>query len=77
MYDLLIQNGLVIDGTGKPAFPADVAVSGDRIAKIAPKIEEEAKKVYDAKGKYVIPGLIDPHVHEEWVCMIDGRYPFF
>ena len=35
MYDLLIQNGLVIDGTGKPAFPADVAVSGDRIAKIA------------------------------------------
>ena len=33
MYDLLIQNGLVIDGTGKPAFPADVAVSGDRIAK--------------------------------------------
>lgn len=74
MYDFLIKNGLIVDGSGKPAVKADVAVKGDKVVKIAPKIEEEAKDSYDAAGKYVIPGLIDPHVHEEWVCFDDGRY---
>ena len=74
MYDFLIRNGLVVDGTGRPAFPADVAVKGDRIVKIAPNIEGEAAQTYDAAGKYVIPGLIDPHVHEEWYCFDDGAY---
>ena len=53
---------------------ADVAVKGDKVARIAPDIQEPAAEVYDAAGKYVIPGLIDPHVHEEWYCFDDGRY---
>lgn len=77
MYDFIIKNGKVIDGTGKPAITADVAVAGDKIVKIAPSIQEEAAQVYDAAGKYVIPGLIDPHVHEEWVCFDDGTYDFY
>ena len=40
-------------------------------------IQEPAKDSYDARGKYVIPGLIDPHVHEEWVCFDDGSYDFY
>jgi urease alpha subunit len=40
MYDLLIKNGTVIDGTGAPRFMADVAVKDGKIAKIAAKIEE-------------------------------------
>ena len=74
MYDYLIKNGLVVDGSGKPAVKADVAVKGDKVARIAPDIQEPAAEVYDAAGKYVIPGLIDPHVHEEWYCFDDGRY---
>ena len=74
MYDFLIRNGMVVDGTGKPAFAADVAIQGNRIAQVAPDIREEARDTYDAKGKYVIPGLIDPHVHEEWYCFDDGSY---
>ena len=74
MYDFIIRNGLVVDGNGKRAFRADVAVKGDKIARIAPEIEEKGAQEYDAAGKYVIPGLIDPHVHEEWYCVDDGRY---
>ena len=77
MYDFLIRNGLVVDGTGHPARKADVAVVGDKVVRIAPQIEGEAKETYDAEGKYVIPGLIDPHVHEEWVCFDDGSYDFY
>lgn len=77
MYDFLIRNGLVIDGSGRPAQKADVAVQGDKVVRIAPNIQDPAKEVYDAAGKYVIPGLIDPHVHEEWVCFDDGSYDFY
>ena len=77
MYDVVIRNGLVVDGTGSKPFKGDVAVTGERISKIAPKIEEKGVKEYDAQGKIVIPGFIDPHVHEEWVCLIDGSYELF
>ena len=77
MYDFIIKNGLIVDGTGRPAQKGDLAVKGDRIAAIAPVIDAEAAEVYDAEGKYVIPGLIDPHVHEEWVCFDDGSYDFY
>ena len=74
MYDLLIRNGFVVDGTGEAGRIADVAVQGDRIAEIAPSIRKPARKTIDAAGKMVTPGLIDPHVHEEWVCLVDGSY---
>ena len=77
MYDYLIKNGIVMDGTGQPGRKADVAIKGERIVRIAPVIDGDAAKTYDAAGKYVIPGLIDPHVHEEWVCFDDGRYDFY
>ncbi|WRS28679.1 amidohydrolase family protein [Oscillospiraceae bacterium MB08-C2-2] len=77
MYDYLIKNGIVIDGTGRAGSKADVAVKGDRIVRIAPEIQEQAAQVFDAAGRYVIPGLIDPHVHEEWVCFDDGKYDLY
>ena len=57
MYDLLIKNGLVVDGSGDVPFLADVAVVGDSIAKIG-HIDEPAKKVIDAQGKIVTPILL-------------------
>ncbi|MDR7869827.1 MAG: amidohydrolase family protein [Tissierellaceae bacterium] len=76
MYDVVVRNGLVIDGNGSKPFKADIAIKDDKIAKIG-EVLEEGTKEFDASGKYVIPGLIDPHVHEEWICMVDGRYEWF
>ena len=59
MFDLLIKNGMVLDGTGAPRFLADVAVQGDRIVEIAPHIEGEAKRVIDAEGLFVYYGIVD------------------
>lgn len=71
MYDLIIRNGTVVDGSGLPGYQADVAVVGDRIAKIG-KIAETAAKEVDASGKVVAPGFIDPHTHFDAQLLWDG-----
>jgi len=62
-YDLLIKNGRIIDGTGSPWYRGDLAVRGDTIARIAPRIDAPATRVIDAAGKVVAPGFIDLHTH--------------
>ncbi len=62
MHDLVIRNGMVVDGTGLPAYRADVGVSGDRIAAIG-RIRERGKEEIDATGQVVSPGFIDGHTH--------------
>jgi N-acyl-D-amino-acid deacylase len=61
-YDLVIRNGLVIDGTGAARFEADVAISGGRIAAIGAALGGGAEEI-DAKGKLVTPGFVDIHTH--------------
>lgn len=64
--DVLIQNGKLVDGTGAPAFKADIAIDAGKITVIAPSGElkvEEAGKVIDASGCIVTPGFIDTHTH--------------
>jgi N-acyl-D-amino-acid deacylase len=65
-WSLLIKNGTVIDGSGSPRFNADVAVSGDRIAAIAPELPDNAERVIDAAGLIVAPGFIDIHSHSDF-----------
>jgi len=63
-YDLLIKNGHLIDAKNKVDQVMDVAVHEGKIAEVAAQIPaEKAEKVIDAKGLYVVPGLIDNHVH--------------
>lgn len=62
-YDLLLRNGLVVDGTGGPPFKADVAIAGDQIARIAPAIEDTATRTINVAGNVIAPGFIDIHVH--------------
>jgi dihydroorotase len=63
-YDLLIWGGHVIDPGSRLSQKMDVAVAGQRIARVAPEIDpRQARTVVDAAGLYVTPGLIDIHVH--------------
>jgi N-acyl-D-amino-acid deacylase len=62
MYDLIIRDGTVIDGTGMPRYRADVGIAGGKIAAIG-KLHENAKETINAEGHIVSPGLIDAHTH--------------
>ena len=63
-YDLLLQGGHVIDAKSGTSAVRDVAITGGKIAAVAPKLDPaEAFKVVDVSGLYVTPGLIDMHVH--------------
>src|SRR6266540_1586915 len=66
MYDITIQNAIIVDGTGLPAFRADIAIKGDRIAAIG-KLDVKAKHTINAHGRTVIPGIIDPHSHADLI----------
>lgn len=63
--DLLLQGGLVVDGSGGPAFAADVAIRGDRIAGIGSYDARDAGSVLDARGLHVAPGFVDIHTHSD------------
>lgn len=77
MYDILIKNGTVVDGTGKKGYPADVAVSKNRIAKIGKIGWSGGKTEIDAKGKIVAPGFIDIHNHSDgyWQIFLEPELP--
>src|ERR687884_232981 len=63
LYDIVITNGRVVDGTGNPWFRADVAIKDGRIARIGHIDPAQARKVIDARGAIVAPGFIDVHTH--------------
>jgi N-acyl-D-amino-acid deacylase len=69
-YDILIRGGRVLDGSGNPWFPADIAVQGGRIAAIGALANAQATRTIDVAGKYVAPGFIDIHSHAD-----DGSGP--
>ncbi|HEX8890557.1 MAG TPA: D-aminoacylase [Pyrinomonadaceae bacterium] len=72
-YDILIKNGRVIDGTGRPGFIADVAIKNDRIVRIGKLPDVRARRVIDAKGLIVAPGFIDLLGQSETNLLVDPR----
>ena len=72
-YDLIVQNGRVIDGSGRPAFNGDVAIKGDRIARVGNLWGARAKRTIDARGQIVAPGFIDMLGQSESFLLIDPR----
>lgn len=65
MYSLLIKNAKLIDGISDNTMTSDVAIQGDEIVNIAPKIESPAETVLDANGKVLAPGFIDLQNHSD------------
>ena len=64
MYDLIIRNARIIDGTGAPWFFGDLAVKDGKIAAMG-KLNGDAKETVDAHGLYLAPGFIDIHSHSD------------
>ena len=62
-YDIVIRNGTVVDGTGAPAYRADVAITGDHIAAVGTDIVGSTAREIDAEGRLVTPGFVDIHTH--------------
>ena len=70
MYDLLVKNGRIHDGTGSASYAADIGVVGDEIAAIG-RLEGEAVRTIDAAGLAVAPGFIDLHSHSDASFLMD------
>ena len=64
MFDLILKNGKIIDGTGSPAYFADIAVKDGKIARIGKGLTD-AREVVDVNGLTVTPGFIDSHAHND------------
>jgi dihydroorotase/N-acyl-D-amino-acid deacylase len=74
-FDLLLQGGTVIDGTGAPARRADVGVLGDRILAVGDLgavDPAEVGRVIDVVGRVVAPGFVDPHGHSDGSVLVDA-----
>ena len=75
MLDLLIKNGMVLDGTGSPGYRAAVGVQDDQITLFRGDVSEvRAAKVLDAEGKIVCPGFIDVHAHSALMILHDAEH---
>jgi N-acyl-D-aspartate/D-glutamate deacylase len=75
-FKMLIKGGIVVDGSGAPAYPADVRVSEGRITEIGPGlVQQTGERVIDATGCYVTPGFIETHNHWDgglwWTPMME------
>jgi N-acyl-D-amino-acid deacylase len=72
-HDVLIRNGLIYDGSGKPPFRGDIAIDGDRITYVGTHAPGRGREEVDAKGHAVAPGFINMLAHPEESLLTDGR----
>ena len=74
MFDVLIAGGTVVDGSGRPGFPADVWIKGKTIAHVGNLSGATAARIIDASGLTVSPGFIDAHAHADGALLVDGQH---
>src|SRR5919197_4965535 len=73
MFDVILRGGRVVDGTGAPWYPADVAILDGQIAAVGRLDGTTAAAEYDAAGLAVAPGFIDIHEHSDFSLVADPR----
>ncbi|MDX6748773.1 D-aminoacylase [Geminicoccaceae bacterium 1502E] len=73
MFDTILANGRILDGSGAPGYEADIAITGDRIVAIGDMSSAESARRIDVSGLTVTPGFIDIHTHSDAVLLADGR----
>ena len=72
--DLLITNGRILDGTGKPGYEADIGIISGAIAVMGRNINKtDADRIIDAEGMVVSPGFIDTHSHDDAYLLINPQ----
>src|SRR5262245_18041057 len=71
MFDILIQGGRIVDGSGNPWYHGDVGITSDRIAAIGRLASADARHRIDATDRVVAPGFIDAHVHGDLALLAD------
>jgi N-acyl-D-aspartate/D-glutamate deacylase len=77
MFDILIKNGRVVDGTGNPWFKADVGLENGKIAQVSKAPLKGGERVIDARGLVVTPGFIDMHSHSDTSVLVHPRCESF
>lgn len=79
MLDLVSKSGVIVDGSGAPAFSWAGAIQQGKIVAVAPYISEQAHRTIDAAGQVVAPGFIDMHTHYDaqvlWDPLCTSAYP--
>ncbi|HML03588.1 MAG TPA: D-aminoacylase [Candidatus Bathyarchaeia archaeon] len=70
LFDLIIKNGIVVDGTGNPWFKADVGIRSGLISDVD-ELPSESNEIIDASGLVVAPGFIDMHAHSDFSLLIN------
>jgi N-acyl-D-aspartate/D-glutamate deacylase len=73
MFDILIRNGRIVDGSGFPAFQGDIGIVDGRLEQVGGQITGTARREIDAQGRVVAPGFIDPHTHFDAQLLWDGE----
>ena len=71
MFDVVVINGCLIDGTGAEPVRADVAIADGRVVAVG-RIDGEAAKTIDAANRVVTPGFIDLHAHSDMSFLVDS-----
>ena len=74
-YDLLVKNGRIIDGSGRPAFHGDVGVANGKIGEMG-RLDGPAKRTIEADGRVVAPGFVDNHCHYDAQVLWDPLCSF-
>jgi len=77
MFDILIKNGTIVDGTGRKSYRADAGIEKDKIVKIGKLEGSRTRREIDAGGKIVSPGFIDIHNHSDsyWRIFLEPSLP--
>ena len=73
IYDLVITNGRILDGSGNPWFRGDLAVQQGRIIEIAPVGTRQGRQTIDVADRFVAPGFIDIHTHSDLSILVNRR----